>query len=89
MEIHAIEGNPRVKRDLETKMSEFFTKLKNREFDEFTMKTVVEMSSAVGAREWGHAKTARLSLVETSWTGNDRWLNAAKEVISKNEQADN
>lgn len=77
----SIASNPRILKDVETKMQEFFNKLKNQELSENTLTLVTELTQAFEAGDFVTVNKTHLELTNKTWTENGNWLTGMKRII--------
>jgi hypothetical protein len=73
-------SNPRILKDVEMKMQEFFNKLRNQEFSDTTLKTIIELTDAFTTGDFNTVNKAHLELTNKTWTENGNWLTAMKRI---------
>ena len=76
-----ITSNPRILKDVEVKMQEFFNKLKNQGFNEQTLKLVIDLTTAFAAGDGNTVNKTHLELTNKTWTENGNWLTAMKRIF--------
>lgn len=77
----SITNNPRILKDVEVKMQEFFNKLKNQELSENTLNLVRELTEAFEAGDMNTVNKTHLELTNKTWNENGNWLTGMKRII--------
>ena len=73
--------NPKILKDVECKLQEFFNKLKSQEINDLTLSTVNEMTEALETGDFATANKHYLELCSKNWEENKNWLTAMKRII--------
>ncbi|CAG9330029.1 unnamed protein product [Blepharisma stoltei] len=77
----SITQTSRLYKDVESRMQDFFNKLKNQEFNESIMQLIQQMTTAFESGDIKTAMGAHLSLTNASWNENSNWLMGAKRIM--------
>ena len=77
----SISSNPRILKDVESKMQEFFNKLKFQGLIDTTLSLVVELTEAFTVGDLATVNRAHLELTNKTWAENGNWLTAMKRII--------
>ena len=83
----SLSSNPRILKDVETKMQEFFNKLRNQEFNEMTMNLIFELTEAFSNGDIATVNKTHLELTNKTWTENGNWLTAMKRIFQAKQTA--
>ena len=83
----SLSSNPRILKDVETKMQEFFNKLRNQEFNEMTMNLIFELTDAFSNGDIATVNKTHLELTNKTWTENGNWLTAMKRIFQAKQTA--
>ena len=80
-ELPEIVKNPRIKKDVDTKIQDLFNKLSSRALSDDITKLVTEMTQAFKSNDSNTALNLHMQLTHLSWSENGTWLTAAKRLI--------
>lgn len=77
----SISNNARILKDVESKMQEFFNKLRSGELNDTTMNLVIELTEAFASGDFATVGRTHLELTNKTWNENGNWLTAMKRII--------
>lgn len=77
----SIASNPKILKDIEMKMQDFFNKLKNEGLDEKTLALVNDLTDAFIEGDYNTVNKAHLELTNKTWNENGSWLTSMKRIV--------
>jgi protein transport protein SEC31 len=74
-------NNAKIIKDVESKLQEFFNKLKSQEINEVTLSQVRSLTEAFESGDFNTTNKEYLELCSRNWEENKNWLTAMKRII--------